>query len=123
MSTKITKPVQVLYHGTSFVNSGNIEDVGLVASKTNKVFLTADINVAYYYAKQRVEGTTDLPVVCVVDAEQMHKDGFVFYHEQSTAEYTVSNVPSKYILQIGVESEDDLNLITHYVNSVLEENS
>ena len=117
MLSKIVKPVQLLYHGTALDYSKLIEQQGLKPVNHDKVYLTADLNVAYEYAKKR---TRDLhtnsvqPVICIVDAEQMYKDGYTFTHEVNNAEYTVDYVPSKYLLQVMPESEDDLELLAHY---------
>ena len=72
MSLKITKPVQLLYHGTVMDYSDLIEQQGLKPISHEKVYLTADINVAYDYAKQRttdLHTNTMLPVLWVVDAQ------------------------------------------------------
>ena len=112
------KPVQILYHGTTLESAELIESQGIIKKNHDKVYLTSDIHVAYEYAKQR---TKDLrnnsfqPVICIVDAPEMVKDGFVFEHMLTYAEWTTDNVPSKYILQVAVESEEDLETI---VNSI-----
>ena len=119
MSSKITKPVQLLYHGTVMDYSDLIEQQGLKPVNHEKVYLTADINVAYDYAKQRttdLHTNTMLPVMCVVDAQQMYHDGFIFTHEVGSAEYTVDNVPPEYILQVIIETDDDLELLAQYAH-------
>ena len=118
MLPKSVKPVGLLYHGTAFDYSDIIEQEGLKPVNHEKVYLTADLNVAYEYAKMQITNvhTTSMQtVICIVDARQMYKDGFVFTHNATNAEYTVSAVPPKYILQIVVESEDELELLAHYV--------
>lgn len=116
---QVVKPVQLLYHGTVFDYSEQIEQQGLKPINYDKVYLTADINVAYDYAKQRttdIHTNTMLPVVCIIDAQQMYKDGFVFTHEVDTAEYTVNNVPPEYILQFIINNTNDLDILAHYVH-------
>ena len=100
------QPVQLLYHGTNINNVQGIEEKGLVSN--NDVYLTTDLLVAYDYAKKNGQ-----PVICIVDAVQMVNDGLVFSHNVQTAEYTTSHVPSKYIVQIVIESDKDLALIKH----------
>ena len=108
------KPVQILYHGTSLDYVESIDEKGLV-SDNNKVYLTADVIVAYDYALKAVQkGYSLQPVICVVNAPQMVEDGFIFEHDNVNAEFTVNNIPAKYIIQIAVESEDDLELLVHY---------
>ena len=115
MSSKVVKPVQLLYHGTVYKYSYQIEHEGLRPINHKAVYLTADLNVAYDYAKQ-ASRVNDLsfPVICIVDAEQMYKDGYTFTHEVDTAEYTVDYVPAKYLLQVMPESEDELEQLAHY---------
>ena len=118
MLPKVMKPVQFLFHGTAYDYSDIIEHEGLKPVNHDKVYLTADINVAYHYAKSKTldpHTNSMQTVICVVDALQMYKDGFVFTHEATNAEYTVNEVPPHYLVQIVVESEDELELLAHYV--------
>ena len=108
----MTKPTQLLYHGTSFDNSSLIEEQGLLPKNHNKVYLTTDVRVAYNYAKLK----TDKPVICIVDAIQMVKDGFTFEHDNTYAEWTTDNVPSRYLIQVMIESEDDLSMLSMCVS-------
>lgn len=119
-----TKPVQLLYHGTVYDYIDTIEQQGLIPVNYDKVYLTADINVAYQYAKMRMndlQTSSMMPVICVVDAAQMYRDGFIFNHAVQSAEYTVDRVPSNYLLQVVIETEDDLELLTHYVQEQVKE--
>ena len=107
-------PVQILYHGTSLDYVESIENKGLI-SANNRVYLTTDINVAYDYsvlAIHREDSFCSQCVICIIDALQMVKDGFEF--EFINNEYTVTHVPSKYIIQVAIESEQDLPLLAHY---------
>lgn len=115
------QPVQLLYHGTSLDHSEGIDKDGLVAKLHDKVYLTSDIQVAYNYAVKevyRAESNTKQPIICVVDAPQMVEDGFVFNHNNETAEWTVDKVPPNYLTQIAVESESDLANIVRYVKNI-----
>lgn len=122
MLPKIMKPVQLLYHGTSRNCSEQIEQYGLKPINYNKVYLTADINVAFNYAcrKQIIDKDYSGIVICIVDAQKMFSDGFIFTHESTNAEYTVENVPSKYILQVIIESEEELEMFAQYARSYFE---
>lgn len=113
--SKEVKPVQILYHGTTLSHVKDIHEKGLQPINYDKVYLTSDIVVAYEYAKSRsLIDNLSLKVICIVDAKQMYIDGFVFTHEQSTAECTVDYVPSKYIISVIIESEEDLDKLAHY---------
>ena len=114
-------PVQLLFHGTAFDYSDTIERQGLLNQNYDKVYLTSDLYVAYEYALMRtrsLQSNSLQPVICVVDAPQMAKDGFVFTHDVSTAEYTVDKVPPHYILQVVIEGEADLDQLARYVKEV-----
>lgn len=112
------KPVQFLFHGTAYDYSELIEQQGIKPINHDQVYLTADLNVAYQYAKSKITDphtNSMLTVICVVDALQMYKDGFTFNHDVGTAEYTTAHVPPHYLVQIVVESESELELLAHYV--------
>lgn len=111
-----SKPVQLLYHGTSFKHSASIEEQGLIKINYDKVYLTADLEVAYNYAKRKQVNENDYSgiVICIIDAPQMVKDGFTFEHQHTHAEWTIDNVPSRYILQVIIESYDELLQLAHY---------
>lgn len=71
-------------------------------------------------AKQRTkQSNSEQPVICIIDAPLMVKDGILFEHSQTYAEYTIDNVPSKYILQVAIESEDDLRMLTTGIEEVI----
>lgn len=108
----MTNPTQLLYHGTSFSNSTLIEQQGLLPKNYDKVYLTTDIRVAYNYAKSR----NDQPVICIVDAPQMVKDGFTFDHNNTYAEWTTDSVPEKYLIQLLIEDESDLDAVAFCVS-------
>lgn len=113
------KPVQILYHGTCKKYSNNIEQSGLIPVNYNKVYLTADVQVAYEYATTCAENNSSIPIVCIVDAKQMAKDGLAFEHDHEYAEWTVDSVPTNYLLQIIIESENDLDELAHYAQEIV----
>lgn len=110
----MAKPIQLLYHGTSLESSKLIEEQGLIPKNYDKVYLTADLQVAYNYAKQK----SDKTVICIVDAPQMIKDGFTFEHNNTYAEWTTDYVPSNYLVQVLVEDESSLEVVSMCVTSV-----
>lgn len=115
MLPKQMNPVQFLYHGTCYKYSHQIDTEGLQPVNHDKVYLTADIVVAYEYAKTASSNNDlSLPVICIVDAVQMHKDGYKFTHEATNAEWTTEYVLPKYLLQIIPESLDELEQLLHY---------
>lgn len=107
-------PVQILYHGTSLDYVESIENKGLI-SVNDKVYLTTDLNVAFDYANKAIHRENSFCsqcVICIVDAVQMVKDGFEFDFVNN--EYIVTHVPSKYIIQVALESEEELPSLAHY---------
>ena len=115
------KPAQILYHGTVSSNIANISNNGLVAVNYDKVYLTSDIVVAYEYCKQTQLNNNDynVPVICVVDAIKMYDDGFEFEHALTRAVWTTNFVPVKYITQIVVQNEAELEHIVTYAQRKL----
>lgn len=110
------QPVQILYHGTSFDYSEQIEEQGLRKMSSEAVYLTADIQVAYNYAKSKGTKT----VICIIDAPQMAKDGFVFKHNDTYAEWTTEYVPPKYLVQLLVEDDSELYLVDQYAKEAVQ---
>ena len=116
MLPNVVKPVQLLYHGTSVNHSVSIEQEGIRPVNYNRVYLTADIYVAFNYACNKQVKDKDYSgiVICIVDAQKMYMDGFEFTHEVTHAEYTVESVPPQYLLQVIIESEEELELFAQY---------
>ena len=110
----LRKPLQVLYHGTSSSNAARIQQQGLIPVNYEHVYLTADVQVAYDYAMNKTSGTDNLPVICIVDSIRMQEDGYEFYHNVVTAEWTVCCVPEKYLLQVIVENASELKHLVCY---------
>ena len=115
---KITKPIKFLYHGTTLKNSYSIETTGLLKKNNDHVYLTSDLQVAYEYALLKQDKHSGGIVICVVDAVQMYNDGFTFQHDYSSAEWLVDSVPPKYLVQVVIESIDDLAELEHYANQI-----
>lgn len=75
LNTDITPPDE-LYHGTNLNNCRMIDKSGFINRMTrNAVHLTADFRMAFKSAKRWKNET---PVVLVIDAKQMIKDGYTF---------------------------------------------
>lgn len=111
----------ILYHGTSLDYVEGIENQGLIAVNHDKVFLTADIHVAYEYAMKRVshpQSNTFQPVICAVyTTELVNRYNHIFDYNDLTQEWTTEFVPNHFILQIAVESEDELQEVAEYANN------
>ena len=110
----MAKPIQLLYHGTSLDNSKFIKEQGLIPKNYDKVYLTADLQVAYNYAKSK----SDKTVICIVDAPQMIRDGFTFNHDNTHAEWTTDHVPPEYLVQVLIEDESELEALSMCVTNV-----
>ena len=75
LNTDITPPDE-LYHGTNLDNYRMIDKSGFINKMArNAVHLTADIRMAFKSAKRWKNET---PLVLVIDAKQMMKDGYKF---------------------------------------------
>ena len=84
-------PPAILYHGTP---SGNVEVIlreGLRKMSRHHVHLSATVATAEVVGKRRGR-----PVVLVVDAEAMRRDGFVFYCSANGV-WLTDHVPPKYL--------------------------
>lgn len=89
-------PPNILYHGTTYKNSENINKTGLNKMKRHHVHLTNDydtaFNVGLRYAKEK-----DNVWVIKIDSKKMNDDGFVFYKTNNDV-YLIDYVPQKYFL-------------------------
>lgn len=75
LNTNIAPPDE-LYHGTTHHASALIHRSGFIKRmKRNAIHLTADIHTAWKSAKRWKNET---PIVLVIDAKQMIKDGYIF---------------------------------------------
>lgn len=105
----------ILYYGTSLDYSEQIDKVGIISK--DKICLTTDITTAYENAIKTIYSPNSSclqPVICTINVTDMIKDGFIFEHNSSYTEYYVSSIPSKYINQVAVETEEDLMLLARY---------
>lgn len=75
LNTDITPPNE-LYHGTNLNNYGMIDKSGFINRMArNAVHLTADFRMSWKSAKRWKNET---PILLVIDAKQMIKDGYIF---------------------------------------------
>ncbi len=89
------EPPAILYHGTARNNWAHIAREGLRAQSRHAVHLSADVDTA-----TRVGGRHGRPIVLVVDAARMHKDGFSFSCSDNGV-WLTAHVPSSYLARFG----------------------
>ena len=88
------EPPAVLYHGTAWSNWTSIADEGLTPRTRHAVHLSTDADTA-----TRVGARHGAPMVLVVDAAQMHADGYVFTCSDNGVWLTAA-VPPTYLTQL-----------------------
>lgn len=84
-------PPEILYHGTDEDASLSILSTGLIPKSRRFVHLSTDETTARVVGSRRGN-----PVVLIIDASKMHKDGFLFYNPTSNT-WLTERVPSNYI--------------------------
>ena len=70
----VTEPPETLYHGTAQRFAASIEAQGLLPRSRLYVHLSPDQETAEKVGRRHGE-----PVIYLVDAGQMHRDGYLFY--------------------------------------------
>ena len=85
------EPPEFLYHGTAERFSDSILKSGLVKKERHHVHLSSDIKTAISVGQRHGK-----PVVFVIDAKQMHKEGFEFYISENGV-WLADNIPVKYL--------------------------
>ena len=73
----LTEPPEMLYHGTAQRFAASIEAQGLLSGSRLYVHLSPDQETAEKVGRRHGE-----PVIYLVDAGQMHRDGYCFYLRQ-----------------------------------------
>ena len=87
-------PPAVLYHGTGASTAAAIERSGLLKMRRHHVHLSIDAATA------RTVGTRHgIPVVFLVDASAMARDGHVFYRSANDV-WLVEHVPPQYLRRL-----------------------
>jgi len=94
LDLKETTPPEVLYHGTSEEVSEEIMRTGVNKAKRQFVHLSNKVDEAKKVGQRRGNS-----VVFVVDAEEMSKDGYVFYQSQNGV-WLTDFVPPVYLLMM-----------------------
>lgn len=84
-------PPDVLYHGTATRFLPTILEQGLRPMQRHHVHLSANLDVA-----QRVGGRHGKPVVLKVSANQMHRDGVLFF-QSANGVWLTNEVAAKYL--------------------------
>lgn len=94
VNLKLTKPPQILYHGTSDKHYELILSTGgLKKMQRLYVHLTDSLDTAYNVGKRY---TKDKVVILTVNAQQMHDEGYKFYLSENNV-WLTDCVPLKYI--------------------------
>ncbi len=90
---KQVTPLAVLYHGTGEKYAASIRQEGLLPKSRLYVHLSADIPTALNVGRRHGK-----PVVYRVDAQQMTKDGYVFYLSVNGV-WLTKHVPPQYLTE------------------------
>jgi putative RNA 2'-phosphotransferase len=85
------EPPAILYHGTAAASVASILATGLERRERHHVHLSTTIDTA-----RSVGGRHGAPVVLVIDAAAMHRDGHVF-HVSANGVWLTDEVPARYI--------------------------
>ena len=87
-------PTNCLYHGTVQKYISSIYKQGLHKMNRHHVHLSSDNKTA-----EKVGARRGKPVILIIDAEEMHRDGFEFFLSENGV-WLTDHVPSKYILNL-----------------------
>ena len=85
------EPLEFLYHGTVDKFLGSIKAGGLQKMERTHVHLSKDVETATTVASRRGK-----PVILIVRAAEMHRDGYKFYLSENKV-WLTDEVPAKYI--------------------------
>jgi putative RNA 2'-phosphotransferase len=88
-------PPELLYHGTATRNVTAILHEGIKRRKRNFVHLSLDDGAALLVGRRYGK-----PIVLVVQAGQMHRDGFLFYLSENGV-WLTEHVPAGYVALKG----------------------
>ena len=90
----VTEPPETLYHGTAQRFAASIEAQGLLPQSRLYVHLSPDQETAEKVGRRHGE-----PVIYLVDAGQMHRDGYLFYLSANGVWLTKA-VPATYLKRL-----------------------
>jgi putative RNA 2'-phosphotransferase len=91
LNLKPVQPPDRLYHGTAERFLHSIRQKGLVKGKRHHVHLSGDPDVA-----RKVGSRHGKPVILVVLAKEMHKEGYVFFRSANGV-WLTDHVPVRYL--------------------------
>ena len=90
----LTEPPEMLYHGTAQRFAASIEAQGLLSGSRLYVHLSPDQETAEKVGRRHGE-----PVIYLVDAGQMHRDGYLFYLSANGV-WLTKVVPATYLKRL-----------------------
>lgn len=90
-------PPQILFHGTAISNKDVIAKDGISKMQRQYVHLSPDIKTATQVGMRHGK-----PVIFVICAMRMHKDGYKFYQSENGV-WLTDSVPGKYLLKGVIE--------------------
>ena len=90
----VAEPPETLYHGTARRFSASIEAQGLLPQSRLYVHLSPDVETAEKVGRRHGE-----PVIYLVDAGQMHRDGSLFYLSANGV-WLTKTVPAPYLKRL-----------------------
>ena len=90
----VTEPPETLYHGTARRFAASIEAQGLLPQSRLYVHLSPDQETAEKVGRRHGE-----PVIYLVDAGQMHRDGSLFYLSANGV-WLTKTVPAPYLKRL-----------------------
>ena len=93
----VTEPPETLYHGTARRFAASIEAQGLLPQSRLYVQLSPDQETAEKVGRRHGE-----PVIYLVDAGQMHRDGYCFYLSANGV-WLTKVVPATYLKRLEGE--------------------
>ena len=93
----VTEPPETLYHGTAQRFAASIEAQGLLPQSRLYVHLSPDQETAEKVGRRHGE-----PVIYLVDAGQMHRDGYLFYLSANGV-WLTKVVPATYLKRLEGE--------------------
>ena len=85
------RPPEILWHGTGEKFTGSIDEQGLIPKSRLYVHLSKDEETAF-----KVGTRHGKPVLYIVKAEEMFKDGYKFYLSKNGV-WLTKEVPVKYL--------------------------
>lgn len=91
LGMEVQSPPEVLFHGTATRFIDSIQETGLQKQNRHHVHLSADEKTAH-----KVGSRHGKPIILIVNALAMHKEGFEFFKSDNHV-WLTDSVPVKYI--------------------------